>query len=320
MKQQDFNQLYSERENIKSLIKYLTEKVKSNPEPEVGKEILIQKKEATNRLLQVEDFLSQAGLPLFENSTAKTYFNVSQEINSLESPDDLIEWLLYNSPIDTKNQIRKLRGKGNGLKSKVNGKWLGKSISDLGFYPGEFSLGVIQLENKIFGCGALIGSIYDKVWVRGLADEDEIRIEVYGENVPVITFFHGEIQSNSSATKILGNYFITNGYDKGQITSDIEKELIQLSDKSYLLVLLANFRDTIGNGELNEVRDFLETNQIQLGVAYRNEVTLFVKKINDINRIKRLQTNSFSEIQIEETKITKGILDLISEIERDLNK
>jgi len=321
-KMQDFNQLYSERENTKSLIKYLTEKLKSASEPKVREEIAIQKIEVVNKMSELEKIITEAGLPLFETSTAQTYFNVSQEINALETADDLFDWVLYNSQSHSKNQIRKLRTKANGVqitKSKVTGKWLGQSLSEFGFYPGEFSLGVIQLENKLFGCGALLGSIYDKVCVRGLADEDEIRIEVYGENVPEITFFHGSINPDETVTKIFGNYFIANGYDRGKITSNIEKEFIQVSDKSQILVLLANFRDIISNGELDEVRNYLEANKNLLEEPYQNEIILFMKKINDLNRIKRLQTSSFSEIQIEETKITVGVLGLIKEIERSLN-
>jgi len=61
-KMQDFNQLYSERENTKSLIKYLTEKLKSASEPKVREEIAIQKIEVVNKMSELEKIITEAGL------------------------------------------------------------------------------------------------------------------------------------------------------------------------------------------------------------------------------------------------------------------
>lgn len=318
MDKQYFDQLYSERENAKSLVMYLSEKLKSIPDESVVRELQIEEKSASEKLVQIETSLRQAGLPLFENNTAKTYYTVNQEINRLESPEDLIDWLLYNSPASTKTKIRELRSRGSKLNSKINGKWMGKSNSNSGFFPGEFSFGVVQLENKVFGYGALLGSIYDRVLVRGLADEDEIRIEIYGESVPEITFFHGTIKSSSIKNEITGNYYISNGYDNGHIEATIEKELIQIGYKTSMLVLLADFREAISKSELNEISSFLTENQNKLDERHRDEMILINRRIHDIIRKKRLQTDPSADIQIEETRVMKSILDFISAVEREL--
>ena len=71
------------------------------------------------------------------------------------------------------------------------------------------------------------------------------------------------------------------------------------------------FRELIGQGELAEVRNFLEENKSEISLEYQDELLIFIKKINDLMRVKRLQAISYQEAQIEEAKISIGLLELI---------
>ncbi|MCB9349659.1 MAG: hypothetical protein H6573_19420 [Lewinellaceae bacterium] len=278
------------------------------------KELIHKEHSAINvQIRQLETQLRSFGLPLFEKQVAVIFEEVHKELNAIDSPVQLLEWIKARVPSECQQQIRKAYQNNQNISSRIAGKWVGQFISEGNHYDsGEFCIGICQVGNKVFGYGSFLNSLYTKVYLKGLADEDEITIEVLSENVRMRSFFSGHIEEEAGKVKISGNYRVENGFDQGRIESIVEKGVSTLSNKGEKLVLFAELKKMIASGDSQEISQVLAKLEEP---NYENEIIIQSKRINSLYQRERMGILSYSEFQLEETKIVHDVLNMISDIE-----
>lgn len=314
----EVNEILIERQSLITLIGYLEHKLSLVDDEDVRELLNKDKTTSENKLEWIENSILENGLPLFKEDTSITFEVVNSEIDRLSTSKELLDWIKLNCNEDHLNYIQKVEKSEKGFNDKMTGKWLGKSISKNGFLPGEFSIGVCQIGNKIFGCGALIGSIYSKVFIKGLIDENEIQVELLSIGEEAKTFFEGEYKPENDTPKVVGNYYVVDGFDEGRIESTITKDIkVPLSEKTQKLILISNLKKQIATCDSNQLIEILD--EVEKSFREHQLESIFHKKrINTLSKSRRLQILSFAESQLEESKITNDILNLISQIETGL--
>ncbi len=306
------------RERLLTKSEYLSNKENQIEDDSIRSFIIKEKIKVNKQIEDLENQLKGVGLPFYDEEIAVIFSQINSELNQIKSPDELVAWLKLKSPDEYLNQIEKAYEKNKKINSKIVGKWVGRFISEDEYQNiGEFSFGICQIGSKIFGYGALLDSLYTNVFLKGMADEDEINVEVYSESVNLKSMFNGSINEFEGNVVINGSYHVEDGFDKGKIESIIERGIIKLSSKGEKLVLFSELRKVISSGDsttLIEVLDKLNETK------YENEIIIHKKRINNLNQSKRMGILSYSEAQLEESKIVNDILNLISEIESNYRK
>lgn len=266
-----------------------------------------------NQLQDLERQMKSAGLPLYKKGAAAIFGEVNGALNEIDSPGQLLNWIMGKAPGKWSLQMESAYRKNQTANPRLAGKWIGQFISEeLNDDAGEFCIGICQIGAKVFGYGAFLDGLYADVFVKGLADEDEIQVEVSSDAVRLKSFFNGQILEEAGKIRIAGTYRVDNGFDAGRIESVIEKGVSKLSRKGEKLVLFAELRKTIASGESGKLVQALEKLEEP---GYEQEITLQTHRLNSLHRRHRMGLLAYSEFQLEETKIVYAILNLISDIE-----
>jgi len=315
---QNINNLLVERRRLIIFMEYLSKKIGLVDDIKI-KEILTSDYNGSRDKLQIVELeLEKRGITLLDEDSTITFNKINEEINQLNSADNLIEWL--NSKVTKKqlNHLLDFQKTHQKCNPKMTGKWTGCYISNKGFIPGEFSIGICQIGNKLIGFGALIGSIYSKAIVHGLIDHNEVRLEFSGVDADFTTYFDGSYEYINKISTIRGNYYVIDGSDSGVIESALTKDInTSISNRSRNLILISDLKKRIAYAGSNQLIQILEDIEGSF-FEFQNESIFHKRRINVLSQNKRFQVLSFSESQLEESKITKDILDLLSAIESKL--
>lgn len=267
----------------------------------------------SSQLQDLERQMKSAGMPLHKKGAAAIFGEVSGELNEMDSPGQLLSWIMQKAPEEWRPPLERAYRKEQAVHPRLAGKWIGQFFSEeLNDNAGEFCIGICQIGAKVFGYGAFLDGLYADVFVKGLADDDEINVEVLSDTVRMKSFFNGHIREEAGKIRIGGTYRVENGFDAGRIESIIEKGVSKLSRKGEKLVLFAELKKMIASGESVKLIQALEKLEEP---GYEQEITLQAHRINSLHRRNRMGLLSYSEFQLEETKIVYAILNLISDIE-----
>lgn len=314
----EINWTLIERYKLIALIEYLDHKINLVEDEGIRRVLTIEKEKSERELFEVENDIVQNGFLLLNEDIGITFDKINKEIDELNNSKELLQWIKVNCGQDQLNYIEEIEMSGKQFNNKMTGKWVGKFISNEGFAPGEFVVGACQLGNKILGYGTLIGSIYSRIFIKGLIDENEVKVELLGLEEQVKTFFEGNYDSREKTASVTGNYYLVDGFDNGTIESSITKDIIvPLSEKTNNLVLVSKLKKKIGSSEAKQLIEILDKIAETFG-EHENESILHKKRINTLLKDKRIRVISYSESQLEESKITSDILNLISQIEMNL--
>ena len=314
-KDQRVQNLISEREKLLTLKELYNIKRKQISEADFKVFLEKEFQKDISRLDEIEKLLTKIGFILAERGGAEMYRQINNQICNLETSKDLTNWIIEKIPIDKKEYYNGIGIFNSKSELKLGGKWIGNMKSMNGFFPGEFCIGICQIENKIIGFGALTQGMYSSIFINGLADNDEIRIEAYNEQNTIKTFLSGQISRKDDCIAINGKYFVADGFDWGYIKSSIESGLIKISPQNKKLSLLARTRNIIAEGKKDNLTKVLDQLGVEFNETYKNEIVLHKNRINRINENQRLGLISFSESNYEEMRVINDILNMISEIE-----
>lgn len=314
----ELNKILVERQSLIILINNLEYRISSIDEEGIRKLLIKDKKINEGKLHEIDKLILNNGLPLFQEDTSLTFQKVNNELDKLSNSKELLDWIKLNCHQHYLNYITSIEKSNQEFNKKMTGKWRGTFYSKGEFELGEFSIGVCQIGSKFFGSGALIGSIYSNVFIKGLIDGDEVKVELLSLNEKVKTYFEGEYKLKNGISNINGNYYILDGLDSGTIISTLSKEVaIPLSEKTNHLILISNLKKKIERSNSQQLIEILDSIGETFTEHY-NEAIIHKKRINTLSKNKRLNVISFSESQLEESKITFQILNLISQIENEV--
>lgn len=299
-------------------IEYLEHKIKKINEGDI-KEILIRDRDKfLTELEELKIIFERNNFKLSFVNSYQVFDEVNSQIDCINDSTELFEWIKENSSKEYLDYIVRIENPTGNFNEFVTGKWQGSFKSNNEFASGEFSIGVCQIGNKVIGYGAFINSIYTKVFIKGLVDGDEVKIELLTEYEETKTFFEGKLESLEPTTHIVGNYYIVDGLDHGTIDSFIVKEIkIPLSRKTTSLIKLAGHKKMIANGDSTSLIQIL-TDIGEFFPMHLNESIIHKNRMNKLIKNKRINVLSYSEAQLEESRIINDILELISQIENNL--
>lgn len=311
----NINDLVGEREKLSSLVDYLSSNLEGVDTAFI-KDLLIQQKEQVSiKLKDIDDILSCLGIPIYLNDVATTFNRMGQEINKLQEPDALMAYIKKHTPSRFIQYLNNIEKQQNGKIGAISGKWIGTFKSSSGYYPGEFCFALNQVGTKVVGVGVLLNSMYAQTFIKGITDGDEITVEVHSEETPIISYFNGVIQHSGDMTNIDGTYSVANGFDDGLIKSTIEKKVSPFRSKSSQLIIVEKIRNRIANSNLNGLFEDFQNLEDSILTFYTNEILLHKNRLDRLNQTKRLNLISFSEAQLEESKIIYDVLTMVSDIE-----
>lgn len=289
---------------------------------DVRKNIQKDINELNKQIKDLENKFTSLGIPFNKRDNAAIYNELNNELNELNSKTELITWLASKFPESYKTRIKETHQDNFYPESKILGKWIGRFMSngdDSYPYPAEFSFGICQFGNKVFGYGALLDSLYNNAFLRGLVDEDEIFLEIYSDSRSLKSLFMGEVEEDSGKILIRGDYYVEDGLDKGKVDSTIENGKIPLSEKGKILTLISEMRQKMKGAYNSSI--MLDVLKVLADIESipQNEIILLSGRVETLRSDDIKGVLPYGKISIERNKIGNAILELMEYIE-DLYK
>ena len=311
---------FNQRAFLNNELEILKNKLLDIDDRSIQKRALIRISEIKQEIENLNQEYIKLGLPIPDGESILKYEKLNEHLNSIKNSEDLLDWVMNLIVEDQKVEMQEQLSIGKTINMTSTGKWQGKFIPSNPSIPaGEFTLGACQIGNRVYGYGVFIDSIYSEVSIDGICDHEEIRAEIIGNNIPYKTFYSGKIKTSPNGHENIagGNYFIQGGIGDGVMEAKIIQSKLQLSKKSKRLIELSHIRNALAHTHFSELASLLDRIKEK---NYLDEVIVFKSRLRKIAKNKRLGVYSFSEIQLEETRVATGILEMISEIEGNYRK